>query len=135
MSLREELLKNKPKVHPLEYNGVTYFFREFNIGEMNQALYGQHNELLRLAEQQGIDLNYDDEEELTKQLTKVHDPDRLSRVLAIRLCDADGKNLFDPNNQDDLAALRSLDKGLYEALNVAVMDLLPKNLATDESSK
>lgn len=26
MSLREELLKNKPKVHPFDYNGVTYFF-------------------------------------------------------------------------------------------------------------
>ena len=61
---------------------------------MNQALYGQHNELLKLAEKQGIELNYDDEEELTKQLTKVHDPDRLSRVLAIRLCDADGKKLI-----------------------------------------
>lgn len=135
MSLREELLKNKPKVHPFEYNGVTYFFREFNVGEMNHALYGQHNELLRLAEQQGIELNYDDEEELTKQLAKVHDPDRLSRVLAIRLCDADGNNLFDPNNPDDLAALRTLDKGLYEALNFAVVDLLPKDLTTDENSK
>nr|DAE07378.1 MAG TPA: tail assembly chaperone protein [Phage sp. ct17O1] len=134
MSLREELLKNKPKVHPFDYNGVTYFFREFNVKEMNDALYGQHNELLRLAEQQGIDLNYDDEDELTKQLAKVHDPDRLSRALAIRLCDADGNNLFDASSPDDLAELRGLDKGVYEALNSAVLSLLPKNSATDESS-
>ena len=70
---------------------------------MNDALYGQHNELLRLAEQQGIDLNYDDEDELTKQLAKVHDPDRLSRALAIRLCDADGNNLFDASSPHDLS--------------------------------
>ena len=80
------------------------------------------------------DLNYDDEDELTKQLAKVHDPDRLSRALAIRLCDADGNNLFDASSPDDLAELRGLDKGVYEALNSAVLSLLPKNSATDESS-
>lgn len=72
--------------------------------------------MCELAEAQGIKLNYDDPEELVKQLSKVYDPYRLARNIALRLCDADGNNLFDFENMDDLEALSSLDKSVSEEL-------------------
>lgn len=77
--------------------------------------------MCELAEAQGIKLNYDDPEELVKQLSKVYDPYRLARNIALRLCDADGNNLFDFENMDDLEALSSLDKSVSEELSRALM--------------
>lgn len=134
MTLRETLLKNKPKLTPITINGDTYYLREFTVGEMNNALYGQQQELVLIAEQQGIELNYEDESELAKQLTKIYDPHRLSRMLATRLCDEQGNNLFNPENIEDLTALSQLDKTVYEQLVKAVSEQEPKNSQTDESS-
>ncbi|WP_044470458.1 hypothetical protein [Mannheimia massilioguelmaensis] len=131
MSLREKLLKNTPKLTALEINGEKYFIREFNIGEMNQALYGQQQELIKLAQKQGIELNFNDEDELAKQLAQVYDPYRLARSLATRLCDADGNNIFDPDNQDDLDAISKLDKDTFEQFTKALSDFAPKDLPAD----
>lgn len=133
---RESLLaENKPKVQKIKIGNTAYFIREFTVGDMNHSLYAQQKVLCELAEEQGIELNYDDQAELVKQLSKVYDPYRLARNLAIRLCDADGNNLFDQENVDDLKALSKLDKSVSEELSRALMGEQPKNLPTDASSK
>lgn len=125
---RESLLaNNKPKLKKIKIGDAEYFIREFNVGDMNRSLYGQQKVMCELAEAQGIVLNYDDPEELVKQLSKVYDPYRLARNLALRLCDADGNNLFDFENVDDLEALSRLDKSVSEELSRALMDEEPKN--------
>ena len=132
---RESLLaENKPKLKKIKIGNTEYFIREFNVGDMNRSLYGQQKVLCELAEAQGIELNYDDPEELVKQLSKVYDPYRLARNLALRLCDADGNNLFDFENMEDLKALSALDKSVSEELSRALMEEQPKHLPTDASS-
>ncbi|MDE8035732.1 hypothetical protein OQ257_11255 [Actinobacillus equuli subsp. equuli] len=125
---RESLLaNNKPKLKKIKIGDAEYFIRELNVGDMNRSLYGQQKVMCELAEAQGIVLNYDNPEELVKQLSKVYDPYRLARNLALRLCDADGNNLFDFENVDDLEALSRLDKSVSEELSSALMDEEPKN--------
>ena len=135
MNLREKLLANKPKITPIIINGENYYIREFTVGEMNQALYGQQQELIRIAEEQGITLAFNDEITITEQLSKIYDPNRLTRTLATRLCDEQGNNLFDAKNPDDLAALSALDKAVFEQLSQAIAELEPKNSQAEESSK
>ena len=94
MNLREKLLANHPKITPIIINSETFYIREITVGEMNRVLYGQQQELVRIAESQGIELNFNDEKHLTEQLAKIYDPNRLTRTLAMRLCDQDGKNLL-----------------------------------------
>ncbi|MCI7718714.1 MAG: hypothetical protein MSQ14_07030 [[Pasteurella] aerogenes] len=130
MNLREKLLKNTPKLTALEINGEKYFIREFTVGELNKALYGQQQELINLAQEQGIELNFNDEEELTKQLAQVYDPHRIARTIATRLCDENGTNLFDPNKKEDLNALSQLDKSTFEQFSQAITDITPKNSPT-----
>lgn len=72
MNLREKLLANKPKVTQIKINGEDYYIREFTVGEMNQAIYGQQQEMIELAEKQGIELDFSDEKALTEQLSRVH---------------------------------------------------------------
>ncbi|HII3799614.1 TPA: hypothetical protein ACY38O_000766 [Pasteurella multocida] len=117
---RETLLKNKPRLTKLEINGAEYYVREFNVGEVNEQLYGQQQRLVKIAQSQGIELNFDDAEELTKQLAKIYDPHTLTRTLAIRLCDEDGNNLFDAENEEDLTALSQLDKEVFEKLTAVI---------------
>ncbi|WGE81833.1 hypothetical protein NYR66_02245 [Actinobacillus equuli subsp. haemolyticus] len=132
---RESLLaENKPKLQKVKIGNAEYFIREFSVGDMNHSLYAQQKVLCELAEAQGIELNYDNQEELVKQLSKVYDPYRLARSLAIRLCDENGNNLFDFENLDDLKALSQLDKSVSEELSRALMGEQPKNLQTDASS-
>lgn len=134
MNLREKLLANKPKVTPIDINGERYFIREFTVGEMNNALYGQQQALIKIAETQGITLDFSDEKQLTEQLAKIYDPNRLTRTLAIRLCDENGVNLFDAENEDDLTALSKLDKTVFEQLTQAISELEPKNSPSAEDS-
>ncbi|CDF99860.1 hypothetical protein [Avibacterium paragallinarum] len=133
---RESLLvENQPKLQKVKIGNTEYFIREFSVGDMNHSLYAQQKVLCDLAEEQGIELNYDDPEELVKQLSKVYDPYRLARNLAIRLCDENGNNLFDFENIEDLKALSKLDKSVSEELSRALMGEQPKNSQTDASSK
>lgn len=135
MNLRDKLLSHKPKVKPVEIFGDTYYIREFTVGEMNKALYGQQQELVRIAESQGITLDFTNEDTLTEQLTKVYDKHKLTRTIAMRLCDEHGENLFNAEDENDLDALSQLDKAVIEQLNQAIMDGEPKNLPAEESSK
>lgn len=135
MTLRDTLLaNNKPKLKKVEINGTEYFIREFTVGEMNKALYGQQQELIKLAQSQGIELNFSDEEELAKQLAQVYDPYRLARSIATRLCDENGDNLFNAENQDDLDALSKLDKSTFDQFSNAISEIAPKNSTTDADS-
>lgn len=133
---RESLLaENKPKLKIVSINGKDYFIRELTVGEVNQQIYGYQAHLCQLAETQGIELDYNNPEELGKQLSRVYDRYRTARQLAIRLCDENGVNLFDPDNQEDLDALSKLDKAVSETLSKALLDEEPKNLMTDAETK
>lgn len=136
LGTRETLLaNNKPKVQSFEINDTTYFIRELSVGENNQILYGQRQHLIKLAQAQGIELHFDDESELQKQLQHIYDPNALARNIALRLCDENGKNLFDAENEEDLALIAKLDGGIFAAVNNAVLALNPKNSPTDASSR
>ena len=135
MNLRDKLLSNKPKVKPVEILGDTYYIRELTIGEMNKALYGQEQGLILIAESQGITLDFSDEDTLTEQLAKVYDKHKLTRTIAMRLCDEHGENLFNVEDENDLEVLSQLDKAVIEQLNQAIMDGEPKNSPAEESSK
>lgn len=136
LGTRETLLaNNKPKVQSFEINDTTYFIRELSVGENNQILYGQRQHLIKLAQAQGIELHFDDESELQKQLQHIYDPNALARNIALRLCDENGKNLFDAENEEDLALISKLDGGIFAAVNNAVLALNPKNSPTDASSR
>ncbi|MGC6407557.1 hypothetical protein ACNO7M_02935 [Bisgaard Taxon 45] len=117
---RESLLNNKPRLKKIEINGAEYYLRELTVGEVNEQLYGQQQRLIKLAKSQGIELNLDDAEELAKQLSQIYDPHTLARTLAIRLCDENGENLFDAENEEDLTALSQLDKAVFEKLTQAI---------------
>ncbi|HDR1420257.1 hypothetical protein [Pasteurella multocida] len=117
---RESLLNNKPRLKKIEINGAEYYLRELTVGEVNEQLYGQQQRLIKLAKSQGIELNLDDAEELAKQLSQIYDPHTLARILAIRLCDENGENLFDAENEEDLTALSQLDKAVFEKLTQAI---------------
>ncbi|WP_443090315.1 hypothetical protein [Basfia succiniciproducens] len=133
---RESLLaENKPKLKTVTINGKDYFIREMTVGEVNKQLYGYQAHLCALAEAQGVELDYNNPEELGKQLSRIYDPYRTARQLAIRLCDENGVNLFDPENQDDLKALSNLDKSVSETLSKALLGEEPKNLMTDAETK
>ena len=135
MNLREKLLANKPKITQIAINGENYYIREFTVGEMNKALYGQQQELVRIAESQGITLDFTNEDTLTEQLAKVYDKHKLTRTIAMRLCDENGENLFNAEDENDLEQLAQLDKAVIEQLNQAIMDGEPKNSPAEESSK
>lgn len=134
MTLRDKLLCNKPKVREIAINGETYYIRDLNVGEVNQQILGQRQKLIKLAEQQGFELDYEDEDALQATLRNVYDPYSLPRALATRLCDKDGNNLFDPQNEDDLKALSQLDSDVFNALNAANAAGDPKNSQSDENS-
>ncbi|MCW9733738.1 hypothetical protein L5B97_09750 [Avibacterium sp. 20-15] len=132
---RDLLLATKPKLKKIEIDGADYFIRELTVGEVNEQIYGQQHRLMRIAKEQGIELNLENEEELTKQLTQIYDPYALSRTLAMRLCDEQGKNLFDPNNNADLEALSQLDNDIFKKLTDAIKgEEAPKNSPPDASS-
>lgn len=135
MNLRDKLLSNKPKVKPVEILGDTYYIRDLTIGEMNKALYGQQQALIFIAESQGITLDFRDEDALTEQLAKLYDKHKLTRSIAMRLCDENGVNLFNAEDENDLEALSQLDKAVIGQLNQAIMDGEPKNSPAEESSK
>ncbi|WP_324681626.1 hypothetical protein [Bibersteinia trehalosi] len=134
MTLRNKLLANKPKLTPIEINGDTYYIRDLTVGETNKQLFGQRQHLIKIAQEQGLELNFDDEEALQATLRNVYDPHSLTRSMALRLCDENGNNLFDPENEEDLAILSQVDKSVFEAFSDAIVAGEPKNLASEESS-
>ena len=134
MDLRNKLLQHKPKVTEIKILGEKYYVRALSVGDVNRGLFGQHKLLCDIAKAQGIEFDYDDPDELGKQLGKVYDPYRLARNLALRLCDKDGNLLFDFENEDDLKALSELDAKLISDFNQAMVAELPKALASEESS-
>ncbi|AUI65626.1 hypothetical protein C5N92_04640 [Glaesserella australis] len=134
MTLREQLLSNKPKTQPIDINGTTYYLRELTVGETNKHIFGQRQHLIKLAQEQGLELDFENEEALQGALKNVYDQHALTRQIAIRLCDENGNNLFDPENDDDLAELAKLDKSVFEIVTEALSAGEPKNSASEESS-
>lgn len=135
MTLRNKLLSNKPALREININGEKYFLRDLTVGETNKQIFGQRQHLIKLAQAQGIELNLEDEEELQATLRNVYDPYALPRAMATRLCDEDGNNLFNPEDEEDLKSLAQLDGSIFEAFSAATSAGDPKNLANEESSK
>lgn len=131
---RETLLAIKPTVKPFDLNGNTYYIRSFTVGDVNREIFEYQNWLKAQAIEQGLDLNFDDEEQLTKQLEPIADKYRLARNLAIKLCDENGNNLFDPDSREDLESILKLDDSVLSAFNQAENEDSPKHSASEESS-
>lgn len=131
---RETLLAIKPTLKPFELNGNTYYIRSFTVGDVNREIFEYQNWLKAQAIEQGLDLNFDDEEQLTKQLEPIADKYRLARNLAIKLCDENGNNLFNPDSREDLDSILGLDDSVLAAFNQAENPETPKNLQPDASS-
>ena len=120
---------------PLTINGETFYIRELTVGETNELLFGQRKRVLKLAKAQGIELDEDDEEIFERQLRNVADPFAMARTIALRLCDEQGKNLFDADNEEDLQAICDLDASVFNIVTNAIGDFGEKNLPTAEDSK
>ena len=135
MNLREQLLANKPRVKKCVINGTDCYVREFNIGETNKAIYGQQQILFKIEEEQGVELDFSDEEKLSKQLSKIHDPYQIARTFATRICDENGNNLFDPDNIEDLEQISKLEKAVFEDFSKAIVEFEAKNSPSVEDSK
>ncbi|MDE8035742.1 hypothetical protein OQ257_11305 [Actinobacillus equuli subsp. equuli] len=134
MTLRDTLLSFKPKVKPIQLRDQTFYFRELNVQETNEFLFGQRTRMIRIAEQQGIELDLENEDQLAIQLKNIFDPYAMARTLAVRLCDENGQSLFDKDNEDDLKALSQLDTQIYNSVLKESMEAQPKNLPNAEDS-
>ncbi|MDK9430932.1 hypothetical protein QP016_09410 [Gallibacterium anatis] len=97
-------------------------------------MFEYQNWLKAQAMAQGIELNLNDEDVLAKQLEPIADKYRLARNLAIKLCDENGNNLFDPDSREDLESILKLDDSVLSAFNQAENEDSPKHSASEESS-
>ncbi|WDU51568.1 hypothetical protein [Taylorella equigenitalis] len=91
---RQDFLNSfKPAVSKVEFEGKSVFLRDLSIGDMNHTLFIRKSYLINKAQEQGVELNFDNEEVLNNQLQKVDDEFTLARMAAMRLCDESG-NLY-----------------------------------------
>nr|DAX96269.1 MAG TPA: tail assembly chaperone protein [Bacteriophage sp.] len=135
MSLRDQLLANKPEVSPIELMGETYYVKRLSVGEMNRHLFEQQLDLIKFAEKIGAKLPPEDDEEFEKALDKLSKRYHLPRIIASRLCDENGVLLFDADSLDDLNAIAELDSQLFNDFNNWITNSSPKPLASGENSK
>lgn len=129
---REDLLQNKPTVHPFEIAGKTYYVRDLTVGDVNREVFEFRQWLIHYAEQQGITLALDKEEELNQQLDEIGGKYRLARNIATKLCDKDGNSLFNPCSIDDLTAINQLNDNVLSEFNSAIGE--PKNSPNADDS-
>lgn len=132
---RADLTSLKPSLTPITLGSNQFFLRDLTVGETNYELYGQRTELIKLAQEQGEELPFDDEIALTAKLRNIYDKYKLARSIAIRLCDEKGQNFYDVNNQEDLDEILTLDGSIIETINKAITEKLEKNLPTADDSK
>lgn len=134
MSLRDQLLAHKPQVTPITLMGEKYYIKSLNVGEMNRYVFNLRQELIEFAEKIGAALPDPKDETFDEALEKLAKKYQLPRVMASRLCDEEGKLLFDANNLDDLNALSNIDSKLVTEFNLAIETERPKTLASEENS-
>lgn len=132
MNLREKLLANKPQLQTLDINGTTYYLRSMTVGDVNKQAFEFRNWLIQQAEIAGVKLPSNDEDHFDEVLEHFGARFRLPQAIASRLCDKEGKLLFDPQNIDDLNAIAELDNQVFIEFNKAIAP--PKELASEESS-
>lgn len=135
MSIRDLVLAQRAAVTSFEFEGATFYVKALTVADKNRVLYGQRCYLVKLAEAQGIELDLDNEEQLKEQAPKIYDQYAIPRLLASRLCDADGKLQFDAENQDDLDQLATVSEPFLNAFMDAYLQGEPKNSPTAEDSK
>ncbi|MDR3427941.1 hypothetical protein [Silvimonas sp.] len=121
-ALRAALLLARPDVKPLTlpegYPAV--FVRRLDVKGVNFEVTQYRAHRIKLAQEQGIELDLDDELILQSQLKQVMDPYSLARRIAFRVCDPDGVLLFDSTNDADLDAINGLDEGMLDALRAEI---------------
>lgn len=132
MNLREKLLANKPQLQTLDINGTTYYLRSMTVGDVNKQAFEFRNWLIQQADIAGVELPSMDDERFNEALERFGAKFRLPQAIASRLCDKEGKLLFDPQNIDDLNAIAELDNQVFIEFNKAITP--PKDLASDENS-
>lgn len=132
MTLREQLLSNKPKTQPIEINGTTYYLRDASVGDMNHIIFEHRLWLIKQAEIEGVALPDENDDGFDEALERFGAKYRLARTIATRLCDEHGERLFDPDNVDDLALISALDSQVF--LDFSKATEAPKALASGENS-
>lgn len=130
---RADLLAFKPKLNIVSLNGKNFYIRDNTVADVNFITFEGRKFAEKLAKQQGIELN-DDEEHNARQLAKVSDQYVYARAIAGKLCDKDGHLLYDVTNEDDLKEINSLDSGLLDALT-KVAEKKSQDSQSEESSK
>lgn len=134
MSLRNQLLAHKPQIKQITLMNETYYIKPMSVGEMNHQVFEQRQALISLAIAAGVELPSEESEEYDKVLDTFAKKYSLPRAVASRLCDEDGKLLFDADNLDDLNAIAELDAKLITDFNKAMADEDPKALVSEENS-
>ena len=134
MTLRTQLLSRKPQITPIILMGDQYYIKPLTVGEMNRQIFEQRQDLIKLAEKEGVALPSPEDKTFDEVLEKFAQQYQLPRAMASRLCDEKGVLLFDADNLDDLKALSELDAKLISDFNQAMAAELPKALVSEENS-
>lgn len=134
MTLRTQLLSRKPQITPITLMGDQYYIKPLTVGEMNRQIFEQRQDLIKLAEKEGVALPSPEDKTFDEVLEKFAQQYQLPRAMASRLCDEKGVLLFDADNLDDLKALSELDAKLISDFNQAMAAELPKALVSEENS-
>ena len=134
MTLRTQLLSRKPQITPITLMGDQYYIKPMTVGEMNRQIFEQRQDLIKLAEKEGVALPSPEDKTFDEVLEKFAQQYQLPRAMASRLCDEKGVLLFDADNLDDLKALSELDAKLISDFNQAMAAELPKALVSEENS-
>lgn len=132
MTLRETLLSQTPKIKPVEINGTTYYVRDLTVGDMNNSIFFIRNWLKKQAELEEYELPNEDDENFEQAINEFGAKYNIPQSIAARLCDENGKLLFDPFDVNDLNMIAELDSGIIIAFNQATA--VPKASASEESS-
>ena len=109
--LRDLILKQRPALKPTKVLGKRAYLRsDMSVGEANAYFQDARRRKIKIAQKLGIDLNHDEPIEMQLQLEQITDPYAMASRIAHRLCDAEGKRVFDPSDETDLEFINSLGK-------------------------
>ncbi|KAG1385076.1 hypothetical protein G6F57_023569 [Rhizopus arrhizus] len=86
-----------------------------SVGEANTYFQDSRRRKIAIAQQLGVELNYDEPVELQLQLEQITDPYVMASRIAHRLCDADGERVFDPADPADLEFINGLGNEFLSA--------------------
>ncbi len=130
MSLRDQLLANKPKLTPITIKGDTYYLRDATVGDMNRIIFDQRQWLIKRAEIEGVALPHEDDDNFETALEAFGTKYSFPRAMAVRLCDEEGNLLFNPDDVDDLTLIAGLDSQVLNDFSEATK--VPNSQTADD---